>query len=257
MSETALTDAGYSPINLVTVERATLLHGRNVSEGYQRGWGLEFGDLNQQIEAHPLYQEAIAAASGRTVLAIPRIRNLFLLLACYLGKLKSQDCIEFGAYRGGSTLFMACILRALYPTAKIYSLDTFAGMPDTDKQVDLHSKGDFRDVSIDDVRGAAEKLKLENIVFVQGLVERTFPAKIPRATKFGLAHIDLDIYPAIRHSQKEVWPFMTPGGYIVYDDATVSSCIGATQAVEEFIVERNARSEQIFPHFVFRVGLVE
>ena len=48
---------------------------------------------------------------------------------------------------------------------------------------------------------------------------------------------------------------MTSGGYVAYDDADVSSCIGATQAVEELIIERRIHCEQIWPHFVFRAGL--
>jgi hypothetical protein len=48
---------------------------------------------------------------------------------------------------------------------------------------------------------------------------------------------------------------MCKGGYLVYDDAHISSCIGATQAVEELIMERRVHCEQIWPHFVFRAGL--
>jgi hypothetical protein len=46
---------------------------------------------------------------------------------------------------------------------------------------------------------------------------------------------------------------MIPGGYLVFDDATVSSCLGATEAVEDLLIRRDGlNSEQIFPHFVFR-----
>ncbi len=216
---------------------------------------MEYGDLSKQIEIHPLYQQALNAAGGRSVLDQRRIQNLFLLLTCYLPELSVQNCIEFGVYRGGSTLFMAYILRALYPAATLFSLDTFEGMPAADAKIDLHGEGDFKDTSLDDIRRAAATQKLNNIVFIKGLVEDTFPTQIDNSIKFGLAHIDLDIYPAIRHCQKYVYRFMTLGGYVVYDDATVSSCIGATQAVEEFIAETNSRSEQIYPHFVFRADL--
>jgi hypothetical protein len=46
-----------------------------------------------------------------------------------------------------------------------------------------------------------------------------------------------------------------PGGYVVYDDATASTCIGAAQAVDERIADRRAHSEPVFPYFVFRAGL--
>ena len=42
------------------------------------------------------------------------------------------------------------------------------------------------------------------------------------------------------------------GGYVVYNDVETSSCLGATQAVEELNMERRMYSEQIWPHFVFR-----
>ncbi len=49
---------------------------------------------------------------------------------------------------------------------------------------------------------------------------------------------------------------MVRGGYYVFDDATVSSCLGATEAVEELVVRRDGlHAEQIHPQFVFRAGL--
>ena len=48
---------------------------------------------------------------------------------------------------------------------------------------------------------------------------------------------------------------MTKGGYLIYDDANVASCIGATQAAEELILDRKIHTEQVYPHYVFRAGL--
>ncbi len=48
---------------------------------------------------------------------------------------------------------------------------------------------------------------------------------------------------------------MVQGGYIIFDDANVSSCIGATEAVEEIIQRDCMYSEQIWPHYVFRHNL--
>jgi len=66
-------------------------------------------------------------------------------------------------------------------------------------------------------------------------------------------HIDCDIRSAVAYSYNVVRPFTVPGGYLVFDDATVSSCLGATEVVEEQVVGRDGlRSEQIYPHYVFR-----
>jgi len=74
-----------------------------------------------------------------------------------------------------------------------------------------------------------------------------------QAGKISLAHIDCDIAPAVKYSYEGVRPFMVDGGYMVFDDATVSSCIGATEVVEDLLIRRDGlNSEQIWPHFVFR-----
>ena len=259
VATSALELAGYPAIELQPAGhvRAGVTYGRNVSEGYQRGAGLEYGLLGHQVAEHPLFKEAIAAATGHTVMAMHRLQNLFLILTTRFDALMSKDIIEFGSYRGGSLFFMGTVMKKLFPRATIYGLDTFEGMPQTDATVDLHSAGDFKDTSLAKVDAQARKLGLDNIVLVQGMVEDTFPAKVPADKTFALAHIDLDIYGPIKYVQDAVWDRMAPGGYVVYDDATASSCIGATQAVEELLIERRVRSEQIYPHFVFRVGLTD
>ncbi len=229
--------------------------GRNVAEGYQRGVSLEYGNMSASVDAHPLFRAARAAAEGRSVLDYKRMQNLFLILTCFFEPLEQRHIAEFGCFRGGSLIFMAKIMEALYPDARLFGFDTFAGMPTTDKNVDLHSLGDFSQTSLDEVQVAVDRAGCTNVRLIAGLVEDTFPSSDVGGLKLGLAHIDLDIYSAISTVQYAVRPFMTPGGYIVYDDATASSCIGATEAVEEFIQREGAHSEQIFPHFVFRVPL--
>ncbi|NWG53836.1 MAG: class I SAM-dependent methyltransferase [Hydrogenophilaceae bacterium] len=227
--------------------------GRVPREGYQRGWGLQFGGLSEKIEAEPLFRHAINSVGIPQLVSPENRKNIYLLLTRYLPKLPSQNIIEFGTYRGGNALFMALIMRELNPSAKVYALDTFTGMPETDKTRDAHSAGDFSDASLPVLNERIAQLGLTNLLPVQGLFEDTFPGL--DAGPFGLAHIDCDIYSGVKFAQDAVWPRMCAGGYVVYDDATVSSCLGATEAVEELILERKIHSEQVWPHFVFRVGL--
>src|SRR5690348_6042387 len=102
--------------------------GRNVYEGYQRGWGLEFGTLRRDIAADKDYVDALRYASGRSVAAIDRLMNLFLLVKFYLPKLPFGHIIEYGSYRGGSAFFVAALANKFLPGARIYALDTYAGM---------------------------------------------------------------------------------------------------------------------------------
>lgn len=228
--------------------------GREPSGGYQRGWGMEFGDLTAQVEADSLFQAAIAASEGLSILDRHRRTNLFLLTRFFLSRLKSQNIVEFGSYRGGSALFLSFLLKELHPGARIYSLDTFEGMPATDKSIDAHSAGDFKDADIDNFRRARDRWGLDNLEIIPGLFEDTFPKLAAGGIEIGLAHIDCDIYSAVKYSIAACWPHMVAGGYVILDDATTSSCLGATQAVEELIMERKVFCEQIFPHFVFRAN---
>lgn len=99
-----------------------------------------------------------------------------------------------------------------------------------------------------------DKIGLNNIELVRGYFEDTFDQVIAKAKPINLAHIDCDVYPSVKYSYLAVKQHMVNGGYIVLDDATVSSCIGATEAVEEVIIQNDGLySEQIYPHYVFRI----
>ncbi len=225
-------------------------HGRNAGESYQR-----FGALMRpEYWNDPLYQAAVAASGGRSIVEPVRMKNLYLLIRYFLGALPVQNVIEFGTYNGGSALFMAFLLKELHPGATIHALDTFAGMPETSAAVDLHRQGDFQKVDLDGLKKRAREFRLDNLIIVQGLIQDTFP-QLPKETQFGLAHIDVDIYSAVKYCQDTVWERMTPGGYVAYDDANAGSCLGATQAMEEMIMERWVYSEQAWPHYVFRARL--
>lgn len=233
----------------------TIVGGRSPRDGYQRGWGLMHADLAAQVAAHPLYQSAVEASGGWSLMVDAKRMNLFLILTTFFDRLSDHDVIEFGSYRGGNALFMAHVLKALKPKAKVYACDTYAGMPVTDAGRDLHSAGDFSDASYEALSKRRDKLKLKNLVIVKGLFEDTFPGIAKTKLRFGLAHIDCDIYSGVKYAQDAVWPFMTKGGYIAYDDADAPSCIGATEAVEELVMARSLHSEQVWPHWVFRAGL--
>ncbi|HXP61196.1 MAG TPA: TylF/MycF/NovP-related O-methyltransferase [Dongiaceae bacterium] len=227
--------------------------GRNVREGYARGWGLQFGDLRHKVKRDPLFREAHAAAAHRTILSDDNLKNLFLIMRFFLGRLPAGDIVEFGSFRGGTAIFMAVVARHLYPETKVYSLDTFEGMPETDSAIDAHEKGDFGGVDLRGLRSHARSLGLGNLTFVKGLFQDTAPHLLARVRHLRLCHIDCDIASAVRYSYRACRAFMVPGGYIVFDDATTSSCIGATAVVEDDVIRRDGlNSEQIFPHFVFR-----
>lgn len=230
-----------------------LRKGRNVYEAYQRGWGLQYSDLREKVSKDPLYREALKLAEGRTIVAELNRMNIFLIMKFFLPRITQGHMIEFGAYLGGNAIFMAFIADKLIPGTKVYALDSFQGIPATDKNVDAHNKNDFANVDLDDLQRYVERIGLRNLEFCKGCFEETAENVLKRARAISLAHIDCDILTSVRYSYEVVKPYMVNGGYIVFDDATGSSCIGATEVVEDLVIRRDGlNSEQIFPHYVFR-----
>ena len=234
---------------------AGIRKGRSPRDGYARGWGLEYGGLAEAILADPIYQECWRLAEGRTIQAQACRLNLYLLVRYFLPRLGSGSIVEFGSYRGGSAIFLAALCRRLGLDVRVYGLDTFTGMPAPDKSIDAHEPGQFDDTSLEELRAYSSQCGLDGqLTFVRGRFEATAPGVLRNSGPVLLAHIDCDIQSAVVCSYELVKPCMAPGGYIAFDDAHSSSCLGATEAVEDLVIRRDRLNcEQISPHFVFRI----
>jgi len=249
-------DGGEFPLQL---EDQGLRKGRSIRDGYARGWGLEFGNIRNSILDDPIYQSAAALAEGRTIQAENCRMNLFLLAKYFLPKILDRaaggSIVEFGSFRGGSAIFLAAVVRSLDLNVKVYGLDTFEGMPPVDKGVDAHNTGDFAGVDLKELNAFVQKSGLaEHLEFVRGVFEATAPELLVRIPPVLLAHIDCDVYNSVAYAWDAVKPFMADGGYVAFDDAAASSCLGATEAVEDLAIRRDGLNcEQIWPHFVFRL----
>lgn len=232
---------------------------RSPRDGYARGWGLEYGGLREAILADPLYAEALRLAEGRTIQTRDCRLNLFLILKYFFPPLLEHSgpgsIVEFGSYRGGCAIFLAAVCELLKFEVRVIGLDTFAGMPPTDKTIDAHFAGNFSDVDLAELRAHVETFGLaQRLEFVQGAFQETAPRVLAAAPPVLLAHIDCDVYDAVAYAWETVKPCMAPGGYVVFDDAHTSGCLGATEAVEELVIRRDGlHCEQIWPHFIFRV----
>lgn len=230
-------------------------HIRNIIDGYQRGWGLQFGGLSSEVESDPLYRTALRNArlnGTESLLSDIRLQNLFLILKDGVTRLPGQDVIELGAYRCGTVFFIATVLKELVPDARIYAADSFRGIPEHDELLDRHRSGDFWDVNLSLIKKRRGELKLDNIEILEGDFRETVRLLDDHARQIGLAHIDCDTAPSVRFLSENIWSYMTSGGYVVFDDDLTSSCLGATEVVEKMIMERALHSEQAWPHHVFR-----
>ncbi len=229
------------------------LNGRNLKEGYTRGCGLQFGNIADLCAADPLFAHAYALTKGRTAVTDNNLRNLFLLIKFYLPRLPPGDIAEFGSFRGGSAIFMAVVAQELCPGTKVYGFDSFSGMPPTDARRDAHKAGDFGEASVEEIRAFAEKSGVHNLELIKGMFEESIPRALPSIGRLRLSHIDCDLFDGVWASYEGSRTKMVPGGYFVFDDPLVSSCLGAFEAIESLVIGRDRLfAEQVFPHLVYR-----
>ena len=233
-----------------------LVNGRSTRDGYLRGCGLQFGNIAQLCGADPLFVSAYKVAQSRSTAQVDRLINLFMLIKFFLPRLPFGHIAEFGSYRGGSAIFMALVADALCPGTKVFAFDSFAGMPETDGQRDVHHAGDFADASLEEVRQFAADAGAKNLELVKGMFADTIPTRVPAIGPLRLAHIDCDLFEAVAASYDGCKPQMVGGGYFVFDDPLESSCLGAFEAVENLVIRRDGlHAEQAYPHLVYRMPL--
>lgn len=227
-----------------------IIDGRNLRAGYVRGHGLESLEIVPAIQRDPDYKAALEASHGRSIVLDHSLMNLFLIIK-YSDL--SGNIVEFGSYNGGSALFMACLAKRLRPGCKVFALDTFTGMPESDPKLDFHRSGDFADTTLDELIRLRDAAGLDNLIFVKGLFQDTVRQIDPSDRRFFLSHIDCDIYTSVLFSTDWAKQHAVPGSYIVFDDPLYSTCLGAMKVVEQELIQKEGvLAEQAYPHLVYR-----
>jgi O-methyltransferase len=140
------------------------------------------------------------------------------------------DIWECGVYKGGTAAMMAAILKEKCPSKRLYLFDTFEGMPATDAVRDWHMKGNFSDTTLATVTSYIGYHDM--CVIRKGFIPETFAGL--ESAQIAFAHIDVDIYQSIKDCLEFIWPRLSPGGFVVFDDYGFPSCPGARAAVDEF-----------------------
>ncbi len=109
--------------------------------------------------------------AGRSIIVYEKLVNIFLIIKFYIPSLiregSKYSIIEFGCYRGGSAIFMASLCKSLDLPVDVYGLDTFSGMPKTNKTFDAHSEGDFKEVNLEELIQYKDSIGLNNLFYIK------------------------------------------------------------------------------------------
>lgn len=174
-------------------------------------------------------------ATGDNLLHLDRLYTLYNVLARLgAGQLVGDGfgVLEVGVYKGGTSVFLAEAMQALDLTqCSLHACDTFSGHAEEDVKtwVDLHVPGHFADTSADHVRAL-----LSGFPFAHVHEARIQDAAHLLPARFGLVHLDTDLYEPTLFGLEFFYDKLVCNGAIVVDDFASKSCPGINQAVEEF-----------------------
>jgi O-methyltransferase len=152
------------------------------------------------------------------------------------------DIIECGCFLCGTTILMARHLRQRGCDKRIYACDTFRGFDPGEfarerRQGTVSGDGDFTENDLQYVRRKITRLGgPEQITLVEGLFQDTLAA-LPGP--FAFAFIDCDLHDSMLYAARTIWPRLSPGGCLVFDDYANEAFRGATGAVDTFVGEQS------------------
>jgi hypothetical protein len=148
------------------------------------------------------------------------------------------DVIEFGAYKGATSLFLATLGKLNNIDQKVLLLDTFEGIPSSSKY-DLNRKGGEyipAKEQTEIIFNFAKKLGIEDrIIIKKGLFSKSIEKLINESYRYSFAHIDANIYTGTLEACEYVIPRMIKTGGIVFDDYNGLCDLGARLAIDSYL----------------------
>ncbi len=143
------------------------------------------------------------------------------------------DFAELGVYKGNTANILARFARDLGRTT--YLFDTFEGFDPKDiKGIDGAIPLQFSDTSLEAVQDFVGK---ENTVYVKGYFPES-ASQVPDDLKFGLVHLDCDLYSPMMSALEYFYPRMVEGGFIIIHDYSSLHWDGAENAADEFFSDK-------------------
>lgn len=155
--------------------------------------------------------------------------------------------VEFGCYRGTTSLYIRRVLDALSPQRAFHVYDSFEGLPvkasqDSSPVGEQFVAGELS-VSKKDFIGEFKKARLGLPTIHKGWFSDLTDADVPAPIAF--AFLDGDYYDSIRQSLMLIETKLAPGAAIVIDDYANEALPGAARAVDEWIRPRGLKIQTI------------
>ncbi len=154
------------------------------------------------------------------------------------------DIIECGSSRCGTSVIMANYLRSRHVSKKILACDSFEGFDRA--ELNRERKAGLTSAPSDSFTSTSYEYVKKKIA-VLGLQEQVIPIKgyfqdvLPNITgPFCLALIDCDLKDSLIYSAETIWPHLSSGGRILFDDYLHPDFKGAKLGVDNFVDKHRA-----------------
>jgi hypothetical protein len=205
-------------------------------------------NVETQSEASYIQSFIQHCIKGRALTMVPKARldNVQRCIDDVIQNDVPGDMIETGVWRGGTAIFMKAVLRARQAEdRRVWVADSFEGLPKPDAglfpaEAKAHETKLMRDVyhhfavSLEDVQQNFERFALldDGVQFLKGWFKDTLP--VAPIQQLAVARLDGDYYDSTMDSLVNLYPKISPGGYVVIDDYGQDEWTYCRKAVDEF-----------------------
>jgi len=216
-------------------------------------------DTNQENEMRFVNEFIQHYIKGPAISMLPlaRFDNLQSCIADVVAEKIPGGLIETGVWRGGATIFMRAMLKALEVTDRlVWVADSFEGLPEPDSEkFPIEAQTHWGPVmtkaynhfaaSLGEVQSNFKAYGMldEQVRFLKGWFRDTLPtAPIER---LAIMRLDADYYESTMDALTNLYDKLSIGGYCIIDDYGENSWTYCRKAVDDFRSEHGIEAPMI------------
>lgn len=199
---------------------------------------LIYGDREPGFDLHKREEGKDWPKSAHTMIGLKRLDNVQACVESVIDDAVPGDLVETGVWRGGAVILMRAVLKAHGITDRtVWAADSFEGLPVPDARTypvdegDPHHTYKHLAVGLEEVQ---RNFKLYGLLdgqvrFLKGWFRDTLP-KAP-VERLAVLRLDCDMYGSTTEALENLYPKLSPGGYLIVDDWHLER---ARKAVEDY-----------------------
>ncbi len=177
---------------------------------------------------------------------VERLKKLFIRYELFkMSQDIPGDILECGVFKGTGHIFWLKLLKIFDPNSnkKVLGFDTFGDFPKSTLKYEKKAAKDFmHEAKLEKknlyfkIQNKIKKSQLaERSELIKGDIVKTSKkyVKSNKGFRISLLNLDLDTYEGTKHALNNFFPFLSPGGVVIFDEYG-SRGWGESDAVDEY-----------------------